>query len=211
MNESEVGRRFRAAWERALADWAAADPARCAAQAGCGLSCGGVTVPFFGTPHLVTHPAGEVTAHAAPAHAAITILLLHYLLRADGIPPAGEWLAFRELPDGMFYASSFADRAEAPLAQILGAPSGLDAESGYERLRAAAAAAGGRPLPLADAAFAFQALPRVALAMLAWTGDEEFPAQVSVLFDAHAGHYLAAEDLAGLGGSLAQRLAAGAR
>ena len=165
-------------------------------------------MPFFGQPHLVTHPEGDVSAGGAPAHVAVSILLLHYLLRADGTPPAGEWRTFRELPDGLFYAASFAERAEAPLAQAFGAGSG----GGYElaRLHAAAAAAAGLQLDLADAAFAFQALPRLALAALVWAGDEEFPAQASVVFDANAGHYLPAEDLAGLGGLLARRLISGA-
>jgi hypothetical protein len=165
-----------------------------------------VTVPFFTRPHLVTHPGGDVSAGGAPAHVAVSILLLHYLLRADGTPQAGEWLAFRELPDGMFYAPSFAVRAEAPLAQAFGVGSG----SGLEAFRGAAAAAGGLPLDLADAAFAFQALPRLALAALVWGGDDEFPAQASVVFDAAAGHYLPAEDLAILGGLLAGRLISGA-
>jgi len=205
MSGVEVDRRFRAAWEQALADWAAADPARRAAQAGCGLSPEGVTVPFFGQPHLVAHPGGSVTAAGAPVHVAVAILVLHYLLRADGTPPAGEWLAFRELPDGMFYATSFAPRAEAPLVQAFGA----DPSSGLDAFRRAAVAAGGLPLDLADAAFAFQVLPRLALAVLVWAGDDELPAQASVVFDAAAGHYLPAEDLAGLGGLLARRLISG--
>jgi hypothetical protein len=205
MSDVEVGRQFRAAWEQARSEWAAADPARRAAQAGCGLSADGVPVPFFGRPHLVTHPGGAVSAGGAPAHVAVSILLLHYLLRADGAPPAGEWLAFRELPDGMFYAAAFAQRAEAPLAQAFGAGSG----SGLEAFRGAAVAAGGLPLELADAAFSFKVLPRLALAILVWDGDDEFPAQASLVFDAAAGHYLPAEDLAILGGLLAQRLVSG--
>jgi hypothetical protein len=203
MSDVEVGRQFRAAWELARAEWAAADPARRAAQAGCGLSADGVSVPFFGRPHLVTHPGGDVSAGGASAHVAVSIVLLHYLLRADGVPPADEWLAFRDLPDGMFYAAAFAQRAEAPLAQAFGSGSGLEA------LRGAALVAGGLPLELADAAFAFQVLPRLALAVLVWGGDDEFSAQASVVFDAAAGHYLPAEDLAILGGLLAQRLVSG--
>ena len=206
MSDAEVDRRFRAAWELARSEWAAADPAWCAARAGCGLSPSGVTVPFFGRPHLVTHPGGDVSAGGAPAHVAVSILLLHYLLRADGTPPAGAWLAFRELPDGLFYAASFAQRTEAPLAQAFGAGAGAGSGDGLAGFGAAAAAAGGLPLDLADAAFAFQALPRLALAALVWDGDDEFPAQASVVFDAAAGHYLPAEDLAGLGGLLAGRL-----
>jgi hypothetical protein len=205
-----VDRRFRAAWELARSEWAAADSARRAAQSGCAVSPGGVSVPFFGQPHLVTHPDGDVSAAGAAVHVAVDILLLHYLLRADGAPPAGDWRAFRELPDGLFYSASFAERAEAPLGQAFGAVPPAGGDEGLGRFRAAAAAAGGLPLDLADAAFAFQALPRLALAALMWAGDDEFPAQVSVVFDAAAGHYLPAEDLAGLGGLLARRLTSGA-
>ena len=210
MNDVEVERRFRAAWEQARAEWAAADPARRAAQAGCGLSPDGVTVPFFGRPHLVTHPGGDVSAGGAPAHVAASILLLHYLLRADGAPPAGEWLAFRELPDGLFYAASFAQRVEAPLAQAYGAAAPAGSEDGLEAFRAAAAAAGGLPLDLADAGGPGRRMPRLDLAVLMWAGDDELPAQASVLFDAATGRYLPAEDVAGLGGLLARRLISGA-
>ena len=208
MSSEEVDRRFRAAWQQATSEWAAADPAQCAALAGCGATPDEVTVLFFGQPHVVTHPAGDVSVGGAPVHVAVSILLLHYLLRADATVPAGEWRAFRELPDGLFYAASFAQRAEAPLTQAFGAGGG--AEGGLEAFRRAAAAAGGLPLELADAAFAVQALPRLALAVLMWAGDDEFPAQASVVFDAAAGRHLPAEDLAGLGGLLARRLISGA-
>ncbi len=205
-------RRFADALAKARGEWAAADAAADAARAGCALTDGGVLVPLFGRPHLVTHPGGEVTTDPAgpapsaprePAHIAVTVLLLHYLLLADGAPPAGEWKAYRELPDGLFYASSFAGRAEAPLARAFaGSPAGLDA------FRAAARAAGGDALTLGDASFRFVALPRVDVAVLVWAGDDEEPGEARVLFDANAGHYLPAEDLAGLGGQLAHRLTA---
>ena len=54
-------------------------------------------------------------------------------------------------------------------------------------------------------------LPRVDVAVLVWAGDDEEPGEARVLFDANAGHYLPAEDLAGLGGQLAHRLAGAAR
>jgi hypothetical protein len=226
-------RRFADALVKARGEWAAADAAAGAARAGCRLTVDGVLVPLFGRPHLVTHPGGDVvvvqagrgqaeqTAPAeavgsarpgpaadlgAPAHIAVAILLLHYLLLADGAAPAGSWSAYRELPDGLFYAASFADRAEAPLTRAFaGSPADLDA------FRAAARAAGGDALTLGDASFRFVALPRVDVAVLVWAGDDEEPGEARMLFDANAGHYLPAEDLAGLGGQLAHQLAAAAR
>jgi hypothetical protein len=65
---------------------------------------------------------------------------------------------------------------------------------------------GGRSLALADAAYRFEAFPRLPVAVLLWAGDEDIPAQARILFDAHAGHYLPTEDLAGIGDWLAHRL-----
>ena len=215
-----VERRFADALVKARADWAAADPAACAARAGCAFTADGVRVPFFGAPHLVAHPCGEVTAVAAgdgdaaaeraataeygPAHVAVRVLLLHYLLTASGAPPAGAWAAYRELPGGLFYAASFAARAEEPLKVAFGADA-----AGLEAFRAAARRAGGEELDLADASCAFVALPRVRVAVLVWQGDDELPGDARVLFDAGAEDYLPPEDLAGLGGQLSRRLAAG--
>ncbi len=61
-------------------------------------------------------------AAAAPVHVAVAVLLLHYLLAADGTPPTGTWIAYRELPDGLFYASAFAARAEEPLTRAFAGP-----------------------------------------------------------------------------------------
>ncbi|MCX7670401.1 MAG: DUF3786 domain-containing protein [Anaerolineae bacterium] len=203
MPQFDLNRRFQHALERARADWAAADPARCAALADGRLTPAGILVPFFGWPHLVTHPQGAVRVVAAAepprdAHVSIQIVLLHYLLTADGTPPADRWITFRELPDGLFYAQAFASHAEGVLAEKLGAHLG--------RFKQAAEALGGTPLDLADAAYRFQAFPRLAVAALLWEGDEDFPPQARILFDAHAGHYLPTEDLAGVGDWLAHRL-----
>jgi len=195
-------RRFQIALERARADWVAADPAISAALAGCSYTSEGIAVPFFGSPHLVTHPAGEVISQpgpkAKPAHPSVAILMLHYLATADGMRPADRWVSFRELPDGLFYAQAFAGHAEGLLAERFGVA--------LDRFRRRCEELGGSPLNLADASFRFQALPRLAMAALLWEGDEEFPAQARILFDASAGHYLPTEDLSGTGDWLAHRL-----
>lgn len=205
MPQLDSDRRFQLALERAHADWRIADPYRCAASAGCQVTPEGIVVPFFGRPFLVAHPGGEVTPipHTGkPPAIAVRIVLLHYLLCADGTPMADRWLTFRELPDGMFYAQAFAGHAEEGIARKFG-HLGVSA---LQAFRQAASELGGQPLDLADASFRFQALPRVALAVLLWAGDDEFPGRARILFDAHAGHYLPTEDLAGLGDLLAHRL-----
>ena len=199
---SDPNRRFQLALERAQSDWAAADPDLSATLAGCARAPDGLVVPFFGMPHLVSHPAGEVLRQKAgvtdPAHPSVAIALIHYLLHSDGARPAGRWVAFRELPDALFYAQAFAGHAEGALADRFG----QDA-NGFRR---ACLAQGGLPLDLADAAFSFQALPMLPLAVLLWEGDDEFPGQARILFDANAGRQLPTEDLSGLGDWLAHRL-----
>ncbi len=218
-------RRFADALAKARAEWAAADAGACAARAGCERAEGGVLVPLFGRPHLVTDPGGEVApveggravadgpgAAAPPAHAAVAILLLHYLLTADGTPQSGVWAAYRELPDGLFYAATFAARAEEPLTRAFAGPAPQGpGPAGLDSFRDAARRAGGDALTLGDASFRFVALPRLDVAVLVWAGDDEEPGEARVLFDASAGHYLPAEDLAGLGGQLAYQLVAAAR
>ena len=207
MTQHDPDRRFRAALERARAEWSEVDLYAAAMHSACQLSpatggdrSGAVTVPLFGRTHRVTHPGGEVTAQDTGklAHVSLAILLLHYLLKADGTRPADRWVAFRELPDGLFYAQAFAGHAEAVIAQAFG--SDLDAFASAARHLA------GTPLDLADASFRFEALPRLPMAVLVWEGDDEFPGRARVLFDANASHCLPTEDLSGLGDWLAHRL-----
>jgi hypothetical protein len=197
----DPARRFQVALDRSRASWALADPERAAHLAGCVTAPGGVVVPFFGRPHLVTHPDGVATVEATgqAAHVSITIMLIHHLLAADGSPSTGQWIAFRDLPDGLFYARAFAGRAENYLAARLG--------TGIAAFREASLRLGGQPLSLADASYVFQALPRVPVSALLWAGDDEFPVRARILFDASAGHYLPTEDLSGLGDWLAHHLA----
>ena len=208
-------RRFADALEKARREWAVADAAGRAEHAGCVADADAVVVPLFGSPHRVTHPGGEVLAGrpgespegGRREHPAVVLVLLHYLLHADGTPPAGSWASYRELPDGLFYAAAFAARAEQPLARAFAGPGGAD-DPGLTAFRAAARRAGGGALTLGDAGFSFNALPRLEVAAIVWAGDDEEPGQARVLFDAAAGHYLPAEDLAELGGMLARILTA---
>ena len=50
------------------------------------------------------------------------VMILHYLTGADGTTPAGRWIAFHELPSGMFYAQAFqgysGNQGKSPLGDI---------------------------------------------------------------------------------------------
>lgn len=150
--------------------------------------------------YRVLHPAGlvEDSADGSPASYALGLLVLHYLVHADGQPVAAHWIAFRELPNGLVYDSAFRARVEPPLLRCFGAEPGS--------LAAPAQMLGGHLLSFADVAYSFLPLPRVPMAVVMHAGDDELPPAASVLFDGSAGHYLPTEDLAVLGGWLVGRL-----
>ncbi len=158
-------------------------------------------VPFLNATYHVSWPEGVVTRTKGtePVDIATHILLLHYLLTADGTPLTGQWIAFRNLPGGMGYFAAFQGRASLRIAHTFGHD-----QAAFE---AAAKTMAGERLTFGDASFLFRALPRVWLAAVLHLADEEFPADANVLFDGAASHYLPTEDLAVLGGILAGRLA----
>jgi hypothetical protein len=162
---------------------------------------GAFEIRFLDSIYRVEWPAGTVWKtgdDVESADIATSILLLHYLLSADGTPLPGQWIAFRNLPGGLGYDTAFEGRASLRLAHIFG-----DNRLAFE---SAAKALLGENLAFGDASFLFRALPRVWLAIILHVADDEFPASAQVLFDAGASHYLPTEDLAVLGGMLTGRL-----
>ena len=131
-------------------------------------------------------------------------LLLSYLVTADGTPPSGRWIAYRDLPDGMFYAQAFRSYAENRLVRELGTDGPGD--EGLEAFRRQAARLGGEAIAIGDAGYAFQLLPRARLAAVYWLGDEDFPSRASILFEDTAPHYLSTDGLAVLGSHLVNAL-----
>jgi hypothetical protein len=170
-----------------------------------GANRGRWEIPFFGAMHYVHWPDGviEQAQGGQNPDIATRIILLHYLLTADGSPLACRWIAFRSLPGGMGYEAAFQQRAGLRLAGTFGGDQKAFKDAG-RRL-------GGELLEFGDASLLFRALPRVWMAVVLYVEDDEFPANANVLFDAAASHYLPTEDLAVLGGLLASRLVKTAR
>ncbi len=181
------------------------DPHETAARASVAYEGGTFAIPFFETKYQVQWPSSAIqrAADQHEADIATRILLLHYLLHADGTPLADKWIAFRNLPGGLGYDGAFQGRANLRLAHAFGSDQGS--------FEAAARALGGERLDFGDASFSFRVLPRVWLAVVLYLADDEFSANANVLFDGAVSHYLPTEDLAVLGGMLAGRLIRTAR
>lgn len=126
------------------------------------------------------------------------ILLCHYLLHASGEPARGELINFRQIPDGQFYFSAFQRRTRDPLLATFGGNPQLFSDCAREL--------GGRKIEAGDVGFAFQVLPRISIHLVLWLGDDEFPADAGILFDAGIRSYLVVEDIVVLSGMLIYRL-----
>ena len=131
------------------------------------------------------------------------IVILHYMLADSLRKPSGNWIAYREVPGASFYFSAFVKRAIDPLKNVFGQNiSGL--QKAAEKLK-------GAPIDPGDAGFEFRVFPNVSLQMILYAGDEEFPAEASILFDGEVGEILSPEDIAWMAGMVVYRLIALAR
>lgn len=163
-------------------------------------------VPFFSAPYLIQ--VGEnvqVLKEGDEGEVPLPekILLCHYLLHASGEAPTGELINFRQIPDGHFYFDAFQRRARDPFLATFGGQS--------ERFRHCAETLGAQPVPAGDVGMSFQVLPNITVQLVLWHGDEEFPPEAGILFDAGIRRNLAVEDIAVLSGMLVYRLMGMAR
>lgn len=176
------------------------DPLKYAANTGAEFANGVFRIKFYGEPYLISFPDFDVRREATGQVCGLnrTAMFLYYLKTADGAPLAGKWIAFRDLPGGMFYHQAYQGYSGDRLAKAIDNRIGV-----FER---AAKNLNGIKLDLGDAAFAFDALPRVKVAAVYYAADEDFPASANVLFDESASHYLPTDALAGVGSALVDRL-----
>jgi hypothetical protein len=172
-----------------------------AERSGATVEDGELSLAFLGAEYSIPWPELVVRSDSGvEAPEETQILLLDYLARSDGSPAAGRWIGFQELPHGSFYRHAFQGYTGDRLVRSLG---GVE-----ERFREGACAIDGEAIDLGDAGYAFVVLPRVHLAVVWWSGDEEFPAKAHVLFDAAAPVYLPTDGLAIVGSSLCRKLVA---
>ena len=148
-------------------------------------------VIMLGEEYRVTSPDGRVwTAAGAEASIYFAIIILHYLVTADGTPLTGRLIAYRHLPGGDIYVDPFNKRAITPFLKTFGEKP--------EDFARAAAALGGTEQKTSGISMAITVLPRVPICFTIWPGDEEMPASANILFDEAAPHYLPTEDYAHL-------------
>ena len=125
-------------------------------------------------------------------------MLAYYFDVSDGAPIAGEWIAFNQIPGGMFYAQAFQGYSGDELVKAFGNDSEAFMDVN-EKL-------GGRREFFGNLAYSYQVLPRVPIMVVCWLGDEDFPPSYRILFDSNAHHHLVTDAYAILGSNLTRRL-----
>jgi len=160
-------------------------------------------VSFLNRTYQVGYPDFEFKDLADPeAEVPIQeqVLIMHYMSAMQSIKPAGNWIAYREIPGASFYFSAFVKRAIDPLKKVFGKNT-VAFITAAEKLNA-------KTIDIGDAGFEFQVFPKVCLQMIIYEGDDEFEPEASILFDSTAGEFLSPEDAAWLAGMVVYRLMA---
>jgi len=159
-----------------------------------------VAIEYLNQSYRVTMPNIEVLLMDSREEVSVRdkVLILHYLLSAKGTPATNKLIAFKELPGGGNYFRTFSKRAIEPLVEHFGEQPDL--------LINTARKLGGHRVTYGDAAVVVDAFSRVPITTIMWQGDEEFPPQGDILFDAAISDYLSTYDITVLCESITWRL-----
>jgi hypothetical protein len=146
------------------------------------------TVYYLNQPYLVTFPEAKVVpTDGTDLPLREQILIHHYLALARGTAAANNLITFRDLPGGIVYYPTFSKRTMEPLMRCFGREPELLVKTA-ERL-------GAHQIDMGDTTVVINAFRHVPITMVLWHGDEEFPPQLNLLFDASITDYLETEDV----------------
>ncbi|MBM3705398.1 MAG: DUF3786 domain-containing protein [Actinobacteria bacterium] len=137
--------------------------------------------PFLKKIFILPDYSEELTGNEEMLDQFISSIILHYVLNADGSPLQNEWVQYRELPDGMFYASTIPGVLEPAIKKYA-----TDGPGFLQRMGKMGS------IKQNDFKFAAVLLPFKKFPMLFILDekDEEFDAGLRVLFDRSASHFL---------------------
>jgi len=148
-----------------------------------------IAIEYLNQLYRITMPNIEISLMDSQEEASIRdkVLILHYLLSAKGTPIANKLIAFKELSGGGNYFRTFSKRAIEPLVEHFGEQPHMLIDT--------AGKLDGHTAAYGDVAVTVNAFNRVPVTIILWQGDEEFPAQGDILFDAAISDYLSTYDV----------------
>lgn len=114
------------------------------------------------------------------------IYILHYLIGAQGTPPSGNAVLFRDMDGGMAYDSIFRARSVDRFVRAF-----RDRE---DLLTDIAGIFGGVPGEMGNVSVRLRVLPYAELVFVLWKGDDEIPSSGNIFFDDSISGILPTED-----------------
>lgn len=158
---------------------------------------GRLLIRTLGEQIAVKIPDGELEPALENWHA---LVLLHYIINADGTRPTGRWMSFGDMKDGLIRGTKFATTSDRWFSQFLkGKP--------VEEVGKACEAIGGMPTEgRGDVNVLLPFLPNFPALLSLWEADEDFAASGKLLLDSSADHYLSIEDAVTVGEILHKRI-----
>jgi hypothetical protein len=148
-----------------------------------------IAIEYLNQLYRITMPDVEVLLANSKEEVPIRdrVLILHHLLSAKGTPISNKLISFKELQGGNGYFRTFSKRAIEPLVEHFGEQPRV--------LVDIAGKLGAHTVAYGDVAVTVNAFNRVPITIVLWRGDEEFPAQGDILFDAAISDYLSTYDV----------------
>ncbi len=133
---------------------------------------------LWGDEYIIDWTEGKIERSGLtvpPPHTFFYLFVIYYLLLPQDIEAIGEWISEKDLPGG----TTFFRGPHLLPTNLISERFANDLQGFCQRCEKL----GGTPLKLADAAFSFTITKDIQLAVLYWTGDEEFPAEAKILYD----------------------------
>lgn len=143
--------------------------------------------------YFVEYPSGVVLNAQGQEfdNYSVKIFILRYLMNANGKDTTGQWISFKEFPDGPLYYSNFHKRCIQVFAQIGNEmPEHLKNYMSFQK-----SVTYGK----GDLSWQFTVTPGVDIVWILWFGDDEFEAEAQILFDKKLTDVFNIKDLAILG------------
>lgn len=163
---------------------------------------GDLKIRFFGREYGICRDTAEIYDIAAPeqelsfsTHMGI-YHIFHYSL--PYAKASERWVPLREIRRAAPFERAFLQQTLRPFAEFCNGRA--------EDLRNAAERLGFRRLPKGDVGIEAEVFDCLKMRMFFWDGDEEFPPQVNMLFDANANDFLHEETVIMMGMELARML-----
>jgi hypothetical protein len=157
-----------------------------------GAQCVGsnkIIIDYLNQPYRITIPDAEILLENSKTEVPLKdkILILHYFTSAQGTPPTGILINYKQLPGGVSYFPAFSQRAINPFVKHFGQKPELLIDisvklSGYKAEQG-------------DVSVTVNAFNHVPITFALWRGDEEVSPSGAILFDANISNYLSTEDV----------------